>query len=94
MIEREQGIDRQEYIHRENLKDFYRSPTGIEVLSQEILQCGVLSEIVDSEGVTAHNLCIRKLEQIGLLDEEGLVPLIRYLLDRDPTKRPVETQGA
>ena len=94
MISSLQQIDNEEYLHRENLKDFYNTPTGLEVLSSEILQCGVLSEIADPEGVTAHNICIRKLEQIGILDEEGLVPLIKYLLEREPTKRPVEEQGA
>ena len=95
MIDQRQLIDKEEYLNRESLKTFYNTPMGLKVLSQEILQHGVLSEIVDPEGVTAHNICIRKLEQIGILDEEGLVPLLKYLLDRDPTKRPVdEEQGA
>lgn len=94
MISSLQAIDTQEYLNREELKTFYRTPVGLKVLSQKILQCGVLSEIMDPEGVTAHNICIRELEQIGILDEEGLVPLIKYLLDRDATKRPIEEQGA
>ena len=94
MIDALQTIDQQEYLHREKLKDFYNTPTGLEILAQKVLMCGVLSEIVEPEGVTAHNLCIKELEQLGILDEEGLVPLLKYLLDRQPTKRPIEEKGA
>lgn len=94
MISALQTIDKDIYVEREALKDFYNTPTGLKILAQKILMCGVLSEIVDAEGVTAHNLCIKELEQLGILDEEGLVPLLKYLLDRQPTKRPIEEQGA
>lgn len=94
MIDALQRIDNDEYLHRETLKAFYNNPTGVEVLTQKILMCGIFSEIRDEQGVLAHNLCIKELEQLGILDEEGLAPLVRYLLNREPTKRPVEEQGA
>lgn len=90
MIAATQLIDTEIYLERENLKDFYKTPTGLKVLSNKILMSGLLSEIVDEKGVMAHNLCIKELEQIGILDEEGLVPLLKYLLEREPTKRPEE----
>ena len=90
MIAATQQIDTEIYLEREELKAFYQTPTGLKVLAEKVLMCGLLSEIVDDAGVMAHNLCIKELEQIGLLDEEGLVPLLKYLLTREPTKRPKE----
>lgn len=89
MIPREYLIDNEEYLKREELKAFYLRDPGVYVLRQKILMSGLLSEITDQEGVIAHNLCIKELEELGVLDEEGLESLIRYLLTREPDKRPV-----
>lgn len=94
MIDARIGIDRDSYVEREELKSFYNTPTGIKILKDRILMCGLLSEITDPEGVTAHNICVKELERIGILDEEGLEPLLKYLLTRDATKRPAEEKGA
>lgn len=92
MIGREFPIDKEEFLHREELKRFYNTDIGVYVLSQKILLSGVLSEIKSESDVIAHNLCIKELEEIGILDEEGLVPLLRYLLGQ-VFKRPVEGEN-
>lgn len=89
MISKEAGITRDEFLHREELKRFWNTETGLEVLSQRILLSGLLSEIRADSDVIAHNLCIRELEEMGILDEEGLKPLLRYMLSQ-VYKRPAE----
>ena len=89
MIAREIPIDKETFTHREELKAFYNTEVGLHVLSQKILLSGVLSEIRSESDMIAHNLCIRELEEIGILDEEGLKPLLKYLLGL-VTKRPEE----
>lgn len=92
MIGREFPIGKEEFLHREELKRFYNTDIGVYVLSQKILLSGVLSEIKSESDVIAHNLCIKELEELGILDEEGLVPLLRYLLGQ-VFKRPVEGEN-
>lgn len=89
MIGRDAPIDTQIFNHRESLKRFYNTDTGIHVLSQKILMSGLLSEITSESDVIAHNLCIKELEEIGILDEEALKPLLKFLLGQ-VFKRPVE----
>ena len=92
MIGKEFLIDKDEFFHREQLKQFYNTDTGVYVLSQKILMSGVLSEIKSESDVIAHNLCIKELEELGILDEEGLIPLLKYLLGQ-VFKRPVEGEN-
>lgn len=92
MLRSEYEIDKDTYLHREELKEFYKTPTGIQELKSLILLCGVLSDITDSSQVTAHNICIRKLEEIGLLDEESLEGLLIYMLNQPSEKRPKEEE--
>lgn len=89
MIAKEYTIDKDTFRHREELKAFYNTEMGLHVLSQKVLLSGVLSEIRSESDMIAHNLCIRELEEIGILDEEGLKPLLKYLLGQ-VTKRPDE----
>jgi len=38
----------------------------------------------------AHNFAVEKLERLGLLDEEGLEGLIKWMLSREPQKLPAD----
>ena len=89
MIPEDVPITTEEFLHREDLKAFFNTETGLEVLSQRILLSGVFSEIRTDSDVIAHNLCIKELEEIGILDEEGLKPLLKFMLGQ-VYKRPDE----
>ena len=95
MIPVDVEIDRDTFIHREDLKKFYSSELGVEVLAKKIVYCGVLGilpeddELQMKNAVLRHNHCIEELQEIGILDEEGLKPLLKYLLGQ-VFKRPVE----
>lgn len=91
MLDRKQRIDQELYERRIHLKEFYSQKQGILELHNLIVRSGVLSEL--EEGDTAlHNYAIRKLEEIGLLDEEGLDDLIIFMLKQASSKRPPETK--
>lgn len=91
MIAHEQQFDDEIIRIRGDKRKVYSTPEGREELAQIILESGVLSEIVCEEGRLLHNIGIRKLEQLGLLDEEGLPGLVNWLLSQPLTyKKTVE----
>jgi hypothetical protein len=91
VIAREQQFDDEIIRIRGDKRKVYSTPEGREELAQIILESGVLSEIVCEEGRLLHNIGIRKLEQLGLLDEEGLPGLVNWLLSQPLTyKKTVE----
>ena len=91
MIPREQQFDNEIIQIRGKKRKLYATPEGREELAQIILESGVLSEIVCEEGRLMHNIGIRKLEQLGLIDEEGLPGLVNWLLSQPLSyKRTVE----
>ena len=82
MIPCEQQLDNELINIRAAKRKVYSTPEGRNELAQIILESGVLSEIVCEEGRLLHNIGIRKLEQLGLLDEEGLPGLVIWLLSQ------------
>lgn len=93
MVQSKFSITKEQYIERETLKSFYNNPIGIQELCDIARAGGLLSKITpldDTKMVLAHNWAVEKLERLGLLDEEGLEDLIRYLLTRQPTKLPAD----
>ncbi len=82
MIPCEQQLDNEIINIRAAKRKVYSTPEGRNELAQIILESGVLSEIVCEEGRLLHNIGIRKLEQLGLLDEEGLPGLVIWLLSQ------------
>ena len=82
MIPCEQQFDNEILSIRAAKRKVYSTPEGREELAQILLESGVLSEIVCEEGRLMHNIGIRKLEQLGLIDEEGLPGLVNWLLSQ------------
>lgn len=91
MLDRKQRIDQELYERRIHLKEFYLQKQGILELHNLIVRSGVLSELEEGD-IALHNYAIRKLEEIGLLDEEGLDDLIIFMLKQTSNKRPPETK--
>lgn len=94
MIELRYTISKAQYMEREELKRFYNTPIGIQELCDIVRMGGLLSKItVGNEGqVLAHNFAVEKLERLGLLDEEGLEGLIKWMLSREPQKLPEDIE--
>lgn len=90
MIRLEYEITKKQLLEREELKKFYNTPIGVQELCDIVRLGGLLSKINvgDDKAVVAHNFAVEKLERIGLLDEEGLEDLIRWMLKREPDKLP------
>ena len=90
MIRLEYEITKQQLVERQALRKFYNTPIGVQELCDIVRMGGVFQKISvgDDKAVVAHNFAIEKLERIGLLDEEGLEDLIRWMLKREPDKLP------
>ncbi|WP_422477209.1 hypothetical protein [Pleomorphochaeta sp. DL1XJH-081] len=90
MINREQQIDRETLSKRNALKNVYRTQEGKYELARTLRECGVFDQISCEPGaVELRNFGIRKMEDLGLLDEESLVDLIDWMLSHE-WKNPVD----
>lgn len=92
MISAEYRISREEYSERETLRRFYNTPVGRQELCREIYDGKLLGQISSEDDIYKHNLAVRRLERIGLLDQEGLEGLVKWMLDREPTKLPEDIE--
>ena len=90
MINKQQQIDRETLSKRNALRNVYRTEEGLYELARTIRECGVFDQIPCEPGaVELHNFGIRKMEDLGMLDEESLVDLIKWMLQGD-WKLPVD----
>lgn len=90
MINKEQKVDREILSKRNALRNVYRTEEGIYELSRTLRELGVFDEIsADPAKVELRNYGIRKMEDLGMLDEESLQALIKWMLQGD-WKVPVE----
>lgn len=88
MISASYHISQAEFSERERLKRFYNTPVGRQELCQEVYDGKLLCQISTEDDIYKHNLAVRRLERLGLLDQEGLEGLIEWMLNRDPQKYP------
>jgi hypothetical protein len=90
MINKQQQIDRETLSKRNALRNVYRTEEGLYELARTLRECGVFDQIPCEPGaVELHNFGIRKMEDLGMLDEESLVDLIKWMLQGD-WKLPVD----
>lgn len=90
MINREQQIDRETLSKRNALRNVYRTAEGKYELARTLRECGVFDQIACEPGaVELRNFGIRKMEDLGLLDEESLIDLIDWMLQHE-WKNPVD----
>jgi hypothetical protein len=90
MINKEQQIDRETISKRNALKNVYRTEEGMYELARTLRECGVFDEIPCEPGrVELRNFAIRKMEDLGMLDEESLISLIEWMLKHE-WKEPVD----
>jgi hypothetical protein len=90
MINKEQQIDRETLSKRNALKNVYRTDEGKYELARTLRECGVFDQIPCEAGaVELRNYGIRKMEDLGLLDEESLIALLDWMLSHE-WKLPVD----
>ena len=92
MISAEYRISKEEFSEREELKRFYNTPVGRQEICREIYDGKLLSQISTEDDIYKHNLAVRRLERLGLLDQEGLEELVKWMLDREPQKLPADIE--
>ena len=92
MINTQQQIDNEVLLKRRALGNVYRTEEGLYELARTVRECGVFDQITCSEGsVELHNFGVRKLEDLGMLDEESLVELLRWML-KNEWKSPIDNR--
>ena len=90
MISAMYQITQAEFEMRERLKAFYNTPVGRQELVQDFYDGCLLSQISTDDQIYKHNLAVKRLERIGLLDEENLEDLVKWMLTREPRKLPAD----
>lgn len=90
MIDKQQQIDKETVSKRNSLRNVYRTEEGKYELARTLRELGVFDEIPNDPGkVALRNFGIRKMEDLGMLDEESILALITWMLKGD-WKKPVE----
>lgn len=83
-------LTREEVEERSRRRKVYLSEAGLDELVSFINMTNIFHTIISPEEIILHNAGIARLEQLGLLDEENLKPLLRYMLTHPSYK---ETQA-
>lgn len=69
--------------HRDRVRCVYSSPEGQKELFNLILDCGLL-ETIDESRLATRNFAIKKMEEIGILDENVIRGLIKSYFESNP----------
>ena len=69
--------------HRDRVRGVYSSEDGQKELFNLILDCGLL-ETIDESRLATRNYAIKKLEEIGILDENVIRGLIKSYFTSNP----------
>ena len=72
--------------HRERVRSVYNTETGQKELFNLFFDCGLLS-VIDSDRLACRNLAIKKLEEMGFLDEYVIRDIIRIYFESNPSAR-------
>lgn len=78
--------------HRRRVRNVYKSKDGRQELFNYIKDAGLLQEITP-EYLGNRNFVIKKLEEIGILDECVIKKLIDYYFDSIPEGRELKEAG-
>lgn len=85
-------LTEKEVEERRARRALYLSDVGIKELVSFINITNVFHPITDESEIALHNLGILKLEQLGLLDEENLESLLKYMLSSPSYKETSVTR--
>lgn len=73
-------LTEEEVYERRQRRNVYKTKAGLKELVSLVNITNVFHPITDEREIALHNLGILKLEQLGLLDEENLESLLKYML--------------
>ncbi len=74
--------------HRERVRSVYATENGQKELFNLLLDCGLL-EVITVDRLATRNWAVKKLEEIGLLDEVVIRRLIKDYFDSNPSSKEV-----
>lgn len=69
--------------HRERVRRVYSTSDGQKELFNMILDCGIL-QVIDESRLATRNYAIKKLEEMGILDERVIKNLIKAYFESSP----------
>ena len=75
--------------HRNRVRSVYATEEGKKELFNLLFDCG-LFEVIEPERISTRNFAIKKLQEIGLLDEQVLRELLSRWLDSEPQVKEME----
>ncbi len=76
-------LDDEAIEHRERVRRVYSSRDGQKELFNMILDCGLL-QVIDESRLATRNYAIKKLEEMGILDERVIKQMIKSYLESSP----------
>lgn len=76
-------LDDEVIAHRERVRSVYSSKNGRQELFNMIIDSGILDEITPDR-LSVRNYMIKKLEEMGMLDEHIVRIMIDHFFDIDP----------
>lgn len=82
MIRTEQQLDKQLLERRRVVRSVYDTPAGLPYLVELIKRSGLFDHIATEEDRIRHNVMVDQLDEMGLLDEEGIGGLVRWMMDQ------------
>lgn len=77
-------LDREAIEHRKRVRRVYASEDGQKELFNMILDCGLL-QVIDETRLATRNYAIKKLEEMGILDERVIKGIIKTYLESSPS---------
>ena len=80
MIDRRQQLDNELVRRRRMVRGIYDSEDGRAYLVELIKRSGLFGHIVSDEDRIRHNVMIDQLDEMGLLDEEGIDGLVGWMM--------------
>lgn len=81
---RKRMLDDEAIEHRERVRRVYSTPEGQKELFNIILDCGLL-QVIDETRLATRNYAIKKLEEMGILDERVIKQMIKSYLESSPS---------
>ena len=70
--------------HRKRVRSVYSTSEGRQELFNMILDCGLL-EPIDADRLAMRNYAVKKLQEMGMLDEDVIKSVIKSWFASDPT---------
>lgn len=92
MIYKDQHLDNELVARRVEVRRAYETPAGKAELARRIMRYGLLASLDTQADVVRHNLIVQDLEEMGVLDEEGIPGFVDWLLSQPVCYRKTDEE--